>query len=129
MKLINEDNSKKWLKKEKVPAQEWVTLSIDGIPQEIIDEIYDQYSQVGYDFYLKPIPKRKGEIVNFLGDYVRELEEGEFTYLDPSTLKESTSRGTLCERYNIVGRLKDGVKGGKVFDLLSVYSYNTIKVD
>jgi len=105
-------------KDEIVPIQDFIELTVEGIPQEVIDEMYDVFDDVNYDTYKKRPPKK---IEVYVADYYDDLEVGEFQFQDEqwNVRKES---GTLRQRYNIVGEKKRG----NVFDLFTVYSYNTI---
>lgn len=117
MKIVKEGKNKN-IKNETVPIQELIDLTVEGIPQEIIDEIYDDFDVVHFDNYKKKRP-RHCEI--YAGDFYVDVEDGEFQFQDEMWNVRNV-KGTLRERYTIVGHKK---KDGS-FDLFSVVSYNTI---
>lgn len=106
-------------KGELVPIQEFIDLTIDGIPQEVIDELYDTFKDVNYDSFKKPIKK---PIRVYAADYVKEIERGEYQFQDEYWNYQQV-KGRLLERCNVVGFVDDG----NVFHLTGAYGYNTIK--
>ena len=106
-------------KGELVPIQEFIDLTIDGIPQEVIDELYDTFKDVNYDSFKKPIKK---PIKVYAADHFKEIEMGEYQFQDEYWNYQQV-KGKLLERCNVVGFVDDG----NVFHLTGAYGYNTIK--
>lgn len=106
-------------KNEIVPIQEFIDVTIEGIPQEVVDEMYDTFDDVLYDNYRKNPPKKPNV---FAADYSIKLETGQYAFQD-EYWAEKNVKGDLIQRFNVVGE----VKKGNILSLTTVYSYNTIK--
>lgn len=106
-------------KGELVPIQEFIDLTIDGIPQEVIDELYDMFGDVDYSNFKKPTKKR---FKVYAADYVKEIEEGEYQFQDEYWNVKQV-KGRLLERCNVAGF----VDNSGIFHLTRAYGYNTIK--
>lgn len=104
---------------EVVPIQEFIDVTIEGIPQEVIDEIYDEFDEVIYDHYRKSPPKKP---IVFVADYFIPIEHGEYKFQD-EYWAERVIKGELLQRFNVVGDMKKS----NTLVLTTVYSYNTIK--
>lgn len=119
MKKIIKGKTPTSLENEIVPIQDFIQLTIDGIPQEVIDEIYDEFEDVKYSNYKKKVGKKA---TVYTAEYVEHLDDGEYSFQNEKWgLQQIT--GSLMQRYDIVGEILPG----NIFDLLTVYSYNTIR--
>jgi len=117
-------NGEELFKNELVPAQDPHFLSIDGIPQEVIDELYDDFEDVKYENYMTQ--KRSKKIPDtFVAEYHESGEQGTFKWFDPYTYKEKLVDGIHRKRYLIIGRKLSN----NILDLLSVQEYNCIRED
>lgn len=118
----NDDNTV--FEDETVPAQDPYAMTIEGIPQEVIDELYDEYDDVTYENYMKPMKHKKPPKV-FIADYYQDGQPSRFEWFDPYTYQNKIISGTPRTRYTIMGK----ETGNNTLDLLSVYEYNCIKTD
>lgn len=106
-------------KGELVPIQEIIDLTIEGIPQEVIDELYDMFETVDYSNFKKLVNKSPKV---YAANHAKEIENGEYKFQD-EYWKIQQVKGTLLERCNVVGFVNDD----GTFYLTGAYSYNTIK--
>lgn len=119
--LVNGDSH---IEGEVVPAQDPFFLTIEGIPQEVIDELYDIFEDVIYDNYMKPEDPKRSKIKTsvFVADFNESGDAGVFQYFDTGTYKTKTVEGVAIKRYMIAGKKKDNT-----LDLKSVQEYNCIR--
>lgn len=120
MKKLVEGKPNPNLKGEIEPIQDFIEMTIDGIPQEVIDEIYDVYDDVNYSGYRLNPPKK---LVMHVADYYEDGQEGEFQFTDKEW-KARRVKGTLRTHYNIIGEEKRNV-----FDLFTVLAYDSVVED
>lgn len=104
---------------ELVPVQDFIDFTIEGIPQEVIDELYETFKDVDYTSFKKRVKER---LKVYASSYVREIEEGEYKFQD-QYWKEQYVTGKLLERCSVTGFLDDA----GTFHLTAALGYNTIK--
>lgn len=118
MKKLIEGKPNPNLEGEIEPIQDFIDLTVEGIPQEVIDEIYDVYDDVNYTTYRQRPPKK---LTMHVADYFEDGQEGEFQFTDKEW-KARIVRGKLRTHFNIVGEEKQG----GTFDLFTVFAYDTV---
>lgn len=120
MYKINQ-NTRISLENEIVPAQDPAYMTIEGIPQEVIDELYDYFDDVNYENYMNKSQKKKRHNT-YMASFFKVIGEGKFSCVDPKTYKNKTVVGEHRLRYLICGKVIDS----KTLDLLSIQEYNCI---
>lgn len=111
---------------EIVPAQDPNILTIEGIPQEVIDEIYDIFDEVDYSKYMvfSYLKNSKKDPTIYVADYYEVTNIGDFSYLNAYNYKMETARGDSLKRYMVFGIPSEHES---LLTLTSVQEYNCIR--